>query len=267
MRAPLFFMNPITILFSFVVLFLMTFSVSADEKWREHRSRHFIIFYQNAPMNFIREVEDAAESEYMTISEEMGVRRMKTWSFDNRAEIYIYDDGDHYVDSGKLASWSHGVASPEDKIIRSYPAAHGFFDSTLPHELAHIMFRELIGYDTRIPLWLEEGVAMYYEKAQRFGAHDDVRQAIEEGTFLSLDELSNMRLSKNEDKEAVNLFYQEAASAVNFMIEELGAHKFKMFCNKLEEDKDFSDAFASIYTRQKDIDGLNKAWIDFLLDE
>lgn len=241
---------------------------SAAEKWHEHRTRHFIVYYQNAPLTFVNHVEKAAEDEYSELSESMGVHRMQTWTLDNRAEIYVYDDNDHYLESSRMAAWSHGVADPKDKVIRSYPAAHGFFDSTLPHELTHILFREMIGYQAQIPAWLEEGVAMYFEKGQRFGAHDDVRRMIKDGSFIPLDELTSMRLSKDESEEKVIAFYQEAASVVNFLIEDLGGlQKFRMFCRKLEQDGSFREAFASIYTRVKDVEGLNKAWVKFLQQE
>ena len=107
---------------------VLSFPVHAQEKWKALKTRHFIIYFQNAPMNFIKEVDQAAEDDYTEISSALGVRRMKTWTFDDRAVIYIYDDAEHYMVSSKQASWSHGVASPEDKIIRSFPSAHGFFD-------------------------------------------------------------------------------------------------------------------------------------------
>jgi len=70
--------------------------------------------------------------------------------------LNIYDNADDYVQAGKMASWSHGVASPKNKVIRTFPAAHGFFDSTLPHELGHIIFREFVGFKAQVPIWFEE---------------------------------------------------------------------------------------------------------------
>jgi len=254
-------------IFLSVALFttIVSFPVQAQDKWKKLKTRHFVIYFQNAPMNFIKEVDKAAEDDYTDISSAMGVRRMKTWTFDDRAVIYIYDDDEHYAASARQASWSHGVASPKGKVIRSFPSAHGFFDSILPHEMTHIIFRELIGYEARVPLWLEEGVAMYYETGQRFGADKAVRKTIDD-TFVPLDQLSNMFLTSGDSQEKVELFYQESASAVNFLIEQLGSHKFRLFCRKLEEGNSFGQAIAAIYTRQKNLDGLNKAWVDFLQD-
>ena len=83
------------------------------------------------------------------------------------------------------------------KTIKTFPEAHGFFDTILPHELGHIIFRDYIGFTINIPLWFEEGVAIYQEKAKRLGANKAVKEAIENGQFIPLSQLSGMRLYKN----------------------------------------------------------------------
>ena len=203
----------------------------------------------------------------MEITSDLGFTRYKGWNRDERAKIYIYDNADDYVTSGKQISWSHGVASPRDKVIRTFPSAHGFFDSTLPHELGHIIFREFIGFKARIPAWFEEGVAMSQEKARRWGAHDTVRQAIADGTFKPLAELSITSLRRKTSKELVNLFYAESASVVNFLISEYGQQRFVRFCRKLKEGGPFSWALDSVYVRFKDVNDLNDAWVRYLNNE
>lgn len=152
-------------------------------------------------------------------------------------------------------------------MIRTFPSAHGFFDSTLPHELGHIIFREFIGFKAQIPSWFEEGVAMYQEKARRWGAHDTVRKAMEDGTFKPLDELSITSLRRTSSKDLVNLFYAESASVVNFLINEYGQQRFVRLCRKLKDGGPFSWALDSVYVRFKNIDDLNKAWVKYLNNE
>ncbi len=160
--------------------------------------------------------------------------------------------------------WSHGSASAKEKEIRTFPAAAGFFDSTLPHELGHIIFREFIGHSARIPLWLEEGVAMYQEKAKRWGANRLVQEAMANGTFLSLNELDSLQLTSNTDQHLIELFYAESASMVYFMITELGEYRFGNFCRRLKEGDSFKKALESAYVRFHDQDDLNKVWVDYL---
>jgi len=242
-------------------------SAAFAEKWKEYKRQRFIVYYKNAPFDFVESVEKASGQYYLEITDNMGFTRYKGWNWDERAKIYIYDNAKDYVTTGKQAGWSHGVASPRDKVIRTFPSAHGFFDSTLPHELGHIIFREFIGFKARIPAWFEEGVAMYQEKARRWGAHDTVRQAIENGTFKPLNELSITSLRYRPSKGLINLFYAESASVVNFLINEYGKQRFVRLCRKLKDGGPFSWALDSIYVRFKNVDDLNKAWVKYLNDE
>ena len=205
-----------------------------------------------------------AEQYYNEITDNLGFTRYKGWSWDERGKIYIYDNTEDYVASGQQAGWSHGVASPRDKEIRTFPSAHGFFDSTLPHELGHIIFREFVGFKAQIPAWFEEGIAMYQEKAKRWGAHDEVRQALANGSFKTLNELSLMRLSSDTDVETINLFYAESASVINFLFREYGQQRFVRFCRKIKDGDPFEWTLNSVYVRFKSTEDLNDEWVKFL---
>ncbi len=250
-----------------VILLTPSFIFAKTVKWKQLKSQHFIVFYKKAPKDYATNVSEMAEDYYKEISKNLGVVRYRSWTWDDRAKIYIYDDSDDYVKSSRVAGWSHGVASPKDKIIRTFPAAHGFFDSTLPHELGHIIFREFIGFKARIPLWFEEGVAMYQEKGRRWGAHKKVKEYIESGRFVPLQDLSTMVLSGRTDTETVNLFYVESASIMQYLIGELGKQRFIRLCRKLKNGDPFDWMFKEVYVRFKTIEKLNKAWVEYLKNQ
>lgn len=251
---------------TWIIILGLTASVFGGDDWNEYKGQHFIIYYKDAPENFVKSVESMAENYYREISENLGFTRYKNWSWEDRAKIYIYKDDEDYMNTSRQMRWSHGAASAKEKIIRTFPAAHGFFDSTLPHELGHIIFREFVGYKSfDIPTWVEEGVAMNQEKAQRFGADKIVKEAIADRTFMTLDELSKLRLDRDTDKEMVDLFYAESASVINYMINELGEYKFVGLCRELKEGNRFVEALHNTYLRFRDIEDLNKAWLDYLL--
>jgi len=238
-----------------------------SEPWKEHKGRHFVIYYKKARFDFVQTVEKAAEQYYVEITKNLGLVRSQSWVWKDRSKIYVFDDSEDYVTSGRQAGWSSGAASPRAKTIRTFPAAHGFFDSTLPHELGHIIFREFVGYNVQIPSWFEEGVAMYQEKAKRWGAHDTVRKAIKDDTFLSLSELSLNRLRHKSSQGEVNLFYAESASVVNYLITEFGDRHFTHLCRKLKSGIRFDWAMGEVYVRFKNINDLNKAWVNYLENE
>ncbi len=159
--------------------------------------------------------------------------------------------------------WSGGLANIAKKEIHTFPSAAGFFDSTLPHELAHIIFREYIG-NNEVPVWLDEGVAMYQEKAKRWGANKVVTNAIKQDKFIPLMHLTTKRLSGEKSQEIINIFYAEAASIVYYMIVELGEARFENFCRKLSEGVSFEEALDGNYTRFRNINDLNDRWVEYL---
>ena len=254
-----------------ILLFILYFAMNstcvahAEDEWKERKGNHFILYYKNAPLDFVKSVEEMAEYYYEEITRNMGFTRYKGWTWDGRARIYIYDNAEDFQQVGEYAMWAEGVASSRQRVIRSFPAAHGFFDSTLPHEMGHIIFREFVGFKAKIPIWFEEGVAMYQEKARRWGANEVVRQAIKDGKFMSLKDMTALELSGRMNTETIQLFYAESASIVNYIIDELGQQRFTNLCRKLQAGDPFEWVFTSVYVRFKDLDALNKAWVDYLV--
>ncbi len=237
---------------------------AADEDWRISKSTHFIVFYNNAPKDFIMQVIEKSEDYYNKITDDLGFRRYNFWLWDNRAKIYIYDNARDYQSGAGIPVWSSASVAAKPKIIQTFPGAKDFFDTVLPHELGHIIFREFVGFDNpAIPLWLEEGVASYQEKSRYSLADDAIREAMKKGNFISLEKLSSFPLSPSLNKNTVQLFYFESFSTVNFMIKEFGRNDFVFFCQNLRDKKDLNRAIAASFS----LDGLQEldsAWQQYL---
>ena len=240
---------------------------NAKKEWVEQKGGNFIIYHRDVPQHFVDSVMEAAEEEFKNVTVNLGIARYQSWAWDKRAAIYIYRDEQDYVQNGGQAGWSHGAALVATKTIKTYPMANGFFDSILPHELGHIIFHEFVGLDADVPLWLDEGVAMFQEKARRLGSDQVVKKAMENGQFIPLTQLTDMRLYKNTDENTVQLFYAESASAVNFMITELGPQHFYKLCRELKEHTRLSDSLPKAYMRVKGVEDLNKQWVRYLEEQ
>ncbi|MCR4336430.1 MAG: peptidase MA family metallohydrolase [Candidatus Omnitrophica bacterium] len=249
----------------FAAIFVLGMIPVADsQEWKEYRTQHFLIYYKDTPQDFIRTVEDAAERYYDEILDRLGFSRETIWTLKDRTRIYIYSDQEDYVNSTGQAGWSHGAADVRNRIIKTFPSSNGFFDTLLPHELGHIIFREYIGYNLFIPLWFEEGIAMFQEKAKRWGANKSVHGAIKNGKFIPLTDLSRRGPTKTSDDEYVNLYYTEAASLVYYMIVEFGKYRFNDLCRKLKNGDPFEDAVLKTYRRFQSMEELNEAWMEYV---
>ncbi|TBR17681.1 hypothetical protein EPO66_02315, partial [bacterium] len=216
--------------------------------WKEFKSTHFIVYYKNAPEDFISKTSDKAEGYYNKIADDLGFRRYNFWLWDNRAKIYIYDDAKAFQLATGQPSWSAGCANVNDKIINSYPYAETFFQTILPHEIGHIIFREFVGFDNpSIPLWLDEGVASYQENLRSAMARDMLRSVLREKKLLSLSQLSQFNPHFSRDSYTVGLFYAESVNLVDFLIREYGTDNFVSFCQGLRDKKNFERALSSVY--------------------
>lgn len=248
-----------------IVLFLsLPFIFAHSDDWRIAKSTHFIVYYKNAPKDFLEKLISKSEDYYNTIAENLGFRRYNFWLWGNRAKIYVYDNVEDYQNVTGLPSWSMGSVIPKEKTIHVFPYINWFFEIILPHELGHIIFREFVGFDnTAIPIWLDEGVASYQEKFRRALADRLVKKAIDENRFISLQWLSNINPHLIKEPEIVELFYAESISVVNYLIKEFGKDRFFFFCRALRDKKNFEEAMASIY-RFKNIKELDSAWQRYL---
>ncbi|MFC1621405.1 hypothetical protein ACFL2G_03775, partial [Candidatus Omnitrophota bacterium] len=133
------------------------YSVRAQE-WNELSGDHFFIYYTEDE-GFAKELSDEAEMYYRNIATDLGYPRYSNfWLWDDRVKIYIYPDRSTYLKATNMPEWSSGMADYINRHIASYIRSKEFIDYILPHEIAHLIFRDFVGFKGEIPLWLDEGV-------------------------------------------------------------------------------------------------------------
>lgn len=253
------------IIFIPVIILLSLASVLAQaEKWQVYKATHFIVYYQSAKEDFIRQLTDKAEGYYEKITDDLGFRRYNFWLWDERAKIYIYDDAKGYQAATAQPEWSSGSTTVQNKTIYTFAHSEAFFNTILPHEMAHIIFREFVGFNNpAVPAWLDEGVASFQENIRKAAADNIIRQAIKEDKFMKLEDLFGINPQSIKDKEKVNLFYAEGLSLINYLIEEFGRDKFVLFCQYLRDHQDFDRAARYTYNF-KNKEELGRAWQKYI---
>ena len=252
----------------FILCFLFIFigsSFALEEKdWKIEKSEHFMVYYRQASEDFVKKTISKAEEYYHSITEDLGFTRYNFWLWENRAKIYIYNDAEDYKTQTGKPAWSGGVAYYHEKVIETYPWAQGFFQSLLPHELGHIIFREFIGSQNNAPIWLDEGVAIYQEKLRRKDIKSKLLQAIDQNKLIALTKLSEINIGFVQDKEMVELYYTEAISVVDYLINQFGKDNFVLLCKGIKERKSFDQAISDAYKVYKNLEELDKAWVRYL---
>jgi len=256
------------IIFLGLLFFLAVSSLFAqEEKWQEEKSTHFIIYYHNLDAEFLRQLVNKAEYYYDNITSDLGFNRFNFWLWDERAKIYVYDDPQSYILGTGQPVWSAGAVIPRSKVIYAFAGEEDFLNTILPHEMGHIIFREFVGFDnTAVPLWLDEGIASYQEQSRREAANELVKDALKEYRFIDLQDLSGISPQVMRNTASVALFYAEAVSVINYLMQVFGRDKLVLFCQYLRDYRNLQVALARAYSFA-DVAGLNQAWKDYLPKE
>ncbi len=270
-----------------LVLFFCFFYLGIEGfDWKELRGDHFII-YSLEPDKFSGEVLRKAEKYYQDIANYLGYARYSNfWIWDNRVRIYIYPDKKSYLKESSQPEWSEGMADYTNKKILTYKEAKGFLESLLPHEIAHLLFRDFIGFKSKVPLWLDEGVAQWAQEKDRKMIMALMKRAFDKGTVLSLRDMMKLDISrvKNSDSihvryalqkeptimflsgdNLVKLFYLQSASLVGFLIEKYGNSRFTEFCRNLKEGQELDSALRRAYPKLiNNLEELQEVWFSYM---
>jgi hypothetical protein len=247
----------------YIVLVIIVFlipqnNVFADD-WQVRNSRHLIIYHKGSPADYLNQLIISAERYYRSITDNLGFKRFDFWSWDNRCKVYLYPDSESYVQATGGIAWSRAHVDVAAKHIKTYAGQEGFFDTILPHEMAHIIFREFIGFDKKLPLWIDEGIAMLAESdsSQRLMS---ARGIVANNRHVPIRELSGIRSYASIDPY---VFYSQSASIVDFLLNRYGRHNFVVFCRALRDRDDWQDALRRAY-RINSIEELESRWLESL---
>jgi hypothetical protein len=231
-------------------MFMPVIVFAQDQDWNIFKSTHFLVFYRQTSEGLLNQLTQKAEGYYDEITEEFGFNRLNFWTWDNRAKIYLFDTPEEYQRANSNLDWSMGLVTVGNKSIQSYLTAPGLLDNVLAHELAHIIFREMVGFNNpAVPLWLEEGVATFQERrSENQLVKSYLSGKIQTNTFMSLNQLNSFDLMQAKDKQLVELFYLEAYSLLHYLIKEFGKDKFVLFCQYLRDHQDLTRALRLTYS-------------------
>ena len=204
---------------------------------------------------------DSAENYYTDIIEDLGFRRFDFWSWDNRAKIYLFQEADAYHADTKRDTWSGAEVNVQNRTIKTFIGQKYFFDSILPHEMTHIIFREFVGEKTVLPLWIDEGTACSQEKAYLESRIREAKSLLLEGSYTRLRDFSGLNLSALDNPPA---FYAQAASLVAYLIEYFGRDKFLDFSRQLRDGIKWQEALKSVYGFIN-LEDMEAKWKEYML--
>ncbi len=145
---------------------------------------------------------------------------------DEPINLYIYANTSDLKDAILYEqSWIGGAAYPEQNIVIIGISADSleWGRDAIVHELTHV----LVGHLTfsclgDVPTWLNEGLAVYSEGELDTSSKQQLDEAIQNDTLLTLSSLS---VGFSEVTDKATLSYSQSYSVVKFLIETYGQDK------------------------------------------
>ena len=239
----------------------------AETNWLELKGEHFIVYYLSND-NFAKDVLRYAEKYYSSIGDDLGYTRFTNfWQWENRVKVFIYDTQEAFLKNTGRNNWSHGFADYDKKEIYSYVWNEGFVEALLPHEITHLIFRDYVGFKGEIPLWLDEGVAQWEEPEKRAIVKDVMKSYLKNDQMYPLKHLSTLDVRNVSLESAVQLFYVQAMSVIDFLVKRYGSDNFVAFCRELRDGKSLEEALTFSYpTKIRTLSELEEQWKSYILN-
>jgi hypothetical protein len=211
------------------------------------------LFWYSGDKNFANALMKTAQDSLTKLEQNTGVIPEKI------INIYIYANNQDLLGSMiHPQEWTGGVAFTPYNIITIgiSPIQLNWGKSAMTHELTHIVINQVV-YNpyNNIPIWLNEGLAMYSEGPLDSQYSDPLEYAITENSLLSIRSICSP-FSAYTDKSLLS--YAESFSVVEYLISTYGSTKLSELLKTYKQGNTFDGAFLEVYGF--DIDELNDLW-------
>ncbi|MFC1620982.1 peptidase MA family metallohydrolase [Candidatus Omnitrophota bacterium] len=233
-------------------------------KWFLKETEHFSIFYTDLAQAKI--VSDKAEYYFEKIVYDLGYEDRIKWR--TKCQVYIVESIDQWKSFLKKIGFNPElvggfVPNYKEREMFLCVLSDGYLAVTFPHELTHLIFRDIADKST-IPLWLNEGLANY-EASVTSISNDLLVKYIKEGTHVLLGDLLRIG-TYPEGKKMRELFYAQSEKLVEFLITQQGRKKFRRFCDLILKDRSFKDSLFMAYKGDfEDLEDFNIKLVEYIV--
>lgn len=215
-------------------------------KWDHAQTDHFVLHYERRI--FARKVGRMAEFFYDHIRNEFGLEEDR---MPGRSHIYIFRDAKdwkEFIRAARVnAEWAFSLVQGPSMYLQQ---ADSTSDSggILAHEMTHLVVNRFI--PGRIPIWLNEGIAEWYEEFA-YAAYKGIKKS-RRGEFKDFGaQYPLLRLFAATDypqhPKEVRAFYSTAKHFVGYLMLEYGPETLYAFTEDLVVGKPLHLAFKDHY--------------------
>jgi hypothetical protein len=225
--------------------------------WQTLQSGNIFLHWYSGTEDYIRQFLTVAEDTRTRVQTDFGA-----WT-NQDIQIYIYDSQQTMLANGLIGTdWAGAVTfSGFPNIIIGIPkGSEEWARRTIAHELTHLSVDNMLGFEcyADLPIWFNEGLAMYYEGEPMPQDLSLLQTAIHRNSLLPI-----QSMYAYPDKAGdVSLFYAQAESLVTFLVNQFGISKVPEYLGYLR------DGYGHVWTLNTvyglDDVGLESAWRQFI---
>ena len=166
----------------------------------------------------------------------------------NKILVMLFNAHKSYMKFTKRPAWS-GASSNLQSDTMYVIEQQGYYPLAV-HELTHLYFD---GYflPTISPLWLSEGMAVYMQIYATKQTPDWVNRSMErilqQGALIPFTEMTTVEDLQNYSSDQAALWYTQAYSVVNYLLNSRTRDEFYRFCNELKAGAPLHQALYRAY--------------------
>ena len=225
--------------------------------WQSLVEGRVTIYWHEGTQFFVEEIMLAAQQALARLAEDTGAHLKKP------VKIYIYASSRDLQGAMIFPQeWTGGVAFARYGIIAIgiAPTNLAWGKRAIAHELTHlVIYQETFNPYTRLPTWLDEGLAAYAEGELEASDAASLERAIANESLISIRSLSSPFSAYARE---ANLAYNQSYSVVEFLISNHGQDRMLELLNTFSQGSSYDGALETVYGF--DMDGLNTRWRDYV---
>jgi tetratricopeptide (TPR) repeat protein len=217
--------------------------MKAHESFRHEMTRHFTIKFEGSENRHLyRTVLESLEEAYRDVG------RALSFYPPEEVIVFLYTN-QQFFDVTRAPTWSGGLFDGKIRIpARGYENQTDRLRDILFHEYVHAVVHRMTdsgtdqsGNTARVPIWLHEGVAQYFEPSDKRSRVNARLVAWAHGNgLIPLSQLHGSFMGLNGPQATIA--YDESLSAVSFLVDQFGVWRLKRLLEELAQNGDMDEA-------------------------
>ena len=227
-------------------------------KWNSVTSGKITLLWYQGNQIFVNQLMAACQQALDRLAQDTGVQ------LEQPVNIYIYASQADLLSAMVFPQeWSGGFSYYEYGLIAIGIPTNDldWGKGAIAHELGHMVTHQITfsPYGAVLPLWLDEGLAMYAQGKPDPYLESVLKNAIAQHNLISVRSLASPFSAISAE---AYLSYAESQSIVPFLIQNYGGDKMLQLLNLLKEGNTYDDALVQVYGF--DQDGLDTLWQKYI---